>query len=192
MNDRINQMAVQIIYQELRGLLGQYVETEGYNHAPTEVPESDGLAYAARRMAEIWRTAATWLAWAPAHTRKIVRILLEVEYLLRSCECPGVVRRWKEIDPVLNYFDCAFELMEKSPEQYEKIRMGLSNLRLSCYPDQKWMEQRKAYFAAARERLEDEGQAYSEDEVFQDELLRALTLVFQTDFGDMWGQSLAG
>lgn len=82
--------------------------------------------------------------------------------------------------------------MEKSPEQYEKIRMGLSNLRLSCYPDQKWVEHRKAYFEAARKRLEDEGKAYSEDEVFQDELLRALTLVFHVDFGDIWGQSLAG
>lgn len=192
MNERINRMAVGIIYEELHGLLEQYAETECYNRAPTKAPESDGLAYVKRRMAEIWRTAAAWLSWTKVHTRKIVRILLEVEYFLRSCECPGVVRRWKEIDPALNYFDCAFELMEKSPEQYERIRMGLSNLRLSCYPDQKWVEQRKAYFEAARKRLEDGGQVYSEDKVFQDELLQALTLVFQVDFGDIWGQSLAG
>lgn len=192
MNERINRMAVGIIYEELHGLLEQYAETEGYNHAPTEAPESDGFAYAARRMAEIWRTAATWLAWAPAHTRKIVRILLETESFLQSYEYPGVVRRWKEIDPALNYFDCAFDLMEKCPEQYERIRMGMSNLRLSCYPDQKWMEQRRAYFEEARTRLEDEGQAYSEERFFQDELLQALTLVFQMDFGDVWSQSLAG
>ena len=192
MNERINQMAVQIIYQELRGLLGQYVETEGYNHAPTEAPESDGFAYAARKMEEIWRTAATWLAWAPAHTRKIVRILLETESFLQSYSRPGVVHRWKKIAPALNYFDCAFDLMENSPEQYERIRMGMSNLHLSCYPDQKWMEKRKAYFEEARKQLEDEGQAYSEEMVFQDELLRALTLVFQMDFGDVWSQSLAG
>ena len=54
------------------------------------------------------------------------------------------------------------------------------------------VEQRKAYVEAARERLKDEGQAYSEDKIFQDELLRALTLVFQVDFGDILGQSSAG
>ena len=39
-----------------------------------------------------------------------------------------------------------------------------------------------SYFAAAKKKIEDGNLKYTEDRVFQNELLRTLTLVFENDF----------
>ena len=55
-------------------------------------------------------------------------------------------------------------------------------MKLACYPDDTLVEARKRYFAEAKKKIEDGNLQYSEDRVFQNELLRTLTLVFEKDF----------
>ena len=176
-------MAIELIYQQLRGLLGEYAETGGFNRAPAGAPEEDGLAYTTRRLAEIRQSAQVLLEPFPELADRMARILEETEAFLRQYEQPGVVWRWRELDPALVYFDCAFELLGECPEEFERMQMGLSPFRLSCYPDGRWVERRREYFAQARARFAREGREYDEDLVFQEELCRALELVFQADFG---------
>ncbi len=179
-------VVIQWVYEQLRELLGEYVETKCFNQAPKGAPEQDGLGYTTRRMKEIRRYAAALLEAEPEAAYKQEQILLETEFFLRRYEQPGVVPRWKELNPNLIFFECAFELMENDPELYEKFRRGLVPFYLECYPDEKMMAQRKDYFKAAQERFALEGREYDKDLVFQEELCRTLELVFQADFGEDW------
>ncbi len=95
---------------------------------------------------------------------------------------PGVVTRWKQINPQLIYFDCAFEIMEECPETYADVRKGLTDSHLSCYPDSELIAQRNMYFAKIKERYKHKNIEYSEDKIFQDELLNTLTLLFEDAF----------
>lgn len=113
---------------------------------------------------------------------KLTRIVDETEQFVRSCERPGVVKRWKKMNPDIIFFDCAFELLENNPDMYKEISLGLTDLHLACYPDDALVEKRNKYFAEAKRKIENGNFQYSEDRVFQNELLRTLTLVFENDF----------
>ena len=65
---------------------------------------------------------------------------------------------------------------------YKEISRGLTDLKLACYPDETLIEARNRYFTAAKKKIEDGNLKYTEDRVFQNELLRTLTLVFENDF----------
>lgn len=174
------------IYGHLRGLLAEYVETNCYNVVPEGASDPDGLAYAMRRLAEI-RDEAAPLARCPEVAKRVERILDETEFFLRQYEQPGVVTRWRALNPSIEFFDCAFDLLEEAPELFERIRTGQCGpLHLECCPGPKDLRRRQDYFAAARRRFAREGRAYSEDAAFQDELCRTLELVFRADFGEAW------
>lgn len=113
---------------------------------------------------------------------KMEQVIDETEQFVRSYEMPGVVKRWKSINPKIIYFDCAFDLMEECPESYKEISRGLTDMRLACYPDEELIENRKNYFAEIKQKNEESNLKYSETRIFQNELLNTLTLVFQNDF----------
>ena len=52
---------------------------------------------------------------------KLERVIRETEIFIRSFSVPGVVRRWREINSRINYFDCAFKLTEEDMQR-ERIR----------------------------------------------------------------------
>ena len=107
----------------------------------------------------------------------------EVEYFVKQFEMPGVVLRWKQINLNLVFFDCAFELKETlSEEEYLKYQRGLTACRLSLYPDDELVEQRKVYFENAKNNALMENATYSVEKLFEEELLRTLDMVFEQDF----------
>ena len=65
---------------------------------------------------------------------------------------------------------------------YREISWGLTNLKLACYPDEALIKARKRYFAEAKRKIEESNLRYTEKRVFQNELMRTLTLVFENDF----------
>lgn len=185
MKKRTNQLAIRLVHEQLRQFLSEYEETERFNQVPAGAPETWPVSYTSRRLLEIWRTACTLLQGEQDLLEKMERILAETVYFTREYEQPGVVRRWKQLNPNLLFFEAAFDFMEESPELYEQMRMGLLPFRPACLPDQSWCRRRDAYFAAARERLSREGRGWSRDLLFQEELCRTLDLVFRKDFGDL-------
>ena len=65
---------------------------------------------------------------------------------------------------------------------YQQISWGLADLKLACYPDESLIEARKRYFKEEKRKIEDGNLRYSEDRVFQNELLRTVKRVFEHDF----------
>ncbi|MCI8389474.1 MAG: hypothetical protein HFI35_01975 [Roseburia sp.] len=179
------QTALETVNKELQALMSLYVETEAFQG---DFQDSDAWEYALcelNRIRGIIRQnfcdptddMPLWQVLLCASNA--YRILDETEFFIRQCEVPGVATRWKKINPRLIYFDCAFELMEKCPDIYRDMRHGLTGIRLSCYPDQELVRERNAYFAAAKEEFAGSGRDFSEAQLFQDELLRTLPMLFE-------------
>ncbi len=110
-----------------------------------------------------------------------MQIVTEFEFFARSCEVPGVVDRWRWLNPSIQYFDTAFDLVDCAPEVYEKISMGLKNLKLKCYPTEGIICERNLYFERAKHEQERSGRTYSKEFAFQEELRETLKWVLRND-----------
>lgn len=180
--------AVKTVYQELWDLLSLDVETEHFFKLPKGAEsvenseEDEGWNFAYGKIKEIRDQVIALFPDEWEIIRKLLLIVEETKCFIRNCEVPGVVTRWKQINPRLVYFDCAFEVMETCPEAYLEMRRGLTDVRLSCYPDEELVEKRNAYFADAKAKSERNGKEYLEERVFQEEILHTLTLLFEKDF----------
>lgn len=163
--------SIKTVYGMLWDVLALYEKTSGYNEIPSEEKnkEIDIWDYMGEKLLDI---------------RKKVDVLFlgETEVFVRKYEIPGVVTRWKKINPKILYFDCAFDLKKACPKEYSEIAMGLCDAKLACYPDEKQMTDQEKYFSEIQKKNEDGNLGYSEERTFQNELLRTLTLVFEEDF----------
>lgn len=186
MDMRTRHRAIEMMYTQLRSFLEEYAETDRFNLVPKGVTEDDAAQYVERRLRDIRATVIAPLEEESDLPEKLRRIWVETEYFTKQYEVPGVVQRWKQIDPDLIFFDAAFDLMDEEPEIYDSIKMGLYPFHLNCYPDEAWVQRRKVYFSEVEERYALTGREFSEKSAFQDELCRALELVFQEDFGTDW------
>ena len=186
--------AVKTVYQELWDLLSLDVETEHFFKLPKGAEsvenseEDEGWNFAYGKIKEIRDHVIALFSDEREIIRRLLLIVEETKCFIRNCEVPGVVTRWKQINPRLVYFDCAFEVMETCPEAYLEMRRGLTDVRLSCYPDEELVEKRNAYFADAKAKSERNGKEYLEEQVFQEEILHTLTLLFEKDFQEYFLQ----
>ena len=62
------------------------------------------------------------------------------------------------------------------------MRRGLTDTLLSCYPDEEFIKKKNAYFANAKAKCEHDMTEYSQEQVFKEELLHTLTLLFEDAF----------
>lgn len=176
--------SMKTVYGMLWEVLALYEKTDCYNKVPEGEKEADIWDYMGDKLLDVRKTIAALFLGEKELREKLNYIVDETEQFVRSYELPGVVKRWKQINPQMLFFDRAFDLMEICPDEYKEISRGLTEVRLSCYPDESLIEERKRYFAVAKKKIEDGNLQYTEDRVFQDELLRTLTLVFEYDFKD--------
>ena len=181
--DKDIRKGIKKVYRKLRNLLSLYVETECYNKLPDgEQSEEDIMDFLGGKIKEIRRQMNILFSENLEIREKLEQVISETEYFIRQCERPGVVVRWKQMNPKLLYFECAFDLMEACPKQYLQMRRGLTGVRLACYPDDELLGERNDYFNRIKEECKQSGTEYSEDEVFQAELLHTMVLVFAEDF----------
>ena len=176
--------SMKTVYGMLWEVLALYEKTDCYNKVPEGEKEADIWDYMGDKLLNVRKTIDALFLGEEELREKLNYIVDETEQFVRSYERPGVVKRWKRLNPRMLFFDCAFDLMETCPDEYKEISRGLTEVKLSCYPDESLIEERKRYFAAAKKKIEDGNLQYTEDRVFQDELLRTLTLVFEHDFKD--------
>lgn len=97
---------------------------------------------------------------------KLEQLLNDVGYYMTCCEFPGVSRRCLKINPMLEYFDCAYDLYE-DPE----IRPLLFNSRYNpqvIVTDQR-LAKRNEYFARKRQEFEEAGIEFSVEKAFYKE-----------------------
>ena len=189
--------AVLEMYAELKSLLSLYEATEGFQAVCEDV---DVMELVLERIAQLKSRADLFGKGAVGTGEycgmqvitidsiqmdladELLQVIGETEYFVRQCEVPGVVTRWKQINPKLLYFDCAFELMEACPREYLEMKRGLRDVRLSCYPDQELIAERREYFARKKEQCVRQNRIYSEEHAFQEEPLHTLKLLFEDLF----------
>lgn len=158
-----------------------YEVTEGFNEIPDKT-DKDIWDYLGVRLVDIRKDVHMQFLGQQNIMEKLTRIVDETEFFIRQYEVPGVVMRWKQINPQLLYFDCAFEIMEEEPKTYKMLCRGLTNARLGCYPDEELIANRKAYFKSIEEKNNQANLRYSEKRIFQNELLHTLIILFERDF----------
>ena len=173
---------IKTIYEMLWDILALYERSECYNVMPGGKSDIDIWDYISDRILEIRRGVDTLFLGEKKLRETLTNIVDETEIFVRSCEIPGVVKRWKQINPRIIFFDSACDLKEESPKLYQQMSLGLSNLKLSCYPDESFSEARKSYFEDAKEWCKEHNLKYSNELVFQKELIRTLSMVFENDF----------
>lgn len=174
--------SIQTVYGMLWDILALYEKTDCYNRVPEGEKQVDVWDYMSDQLLEVRKYIDKLFLGEGELSQKLHNIADETEHFVRAYEVPGVVKRWRKINPQILFFDCAFELMEECPDMYREISWGLTDLKLACYPDEVLTKARKRYFAAAKRKIEESNLRYTEERVFQNELLRTLTLIFENDF----------
>jgi len=176
--------SIKKIYGMLWDVLALYEKTERYNRIPENEKETelDIWDFMGDKLLDVRKETATAFLGNGELCNKMEQVIDETEHFIRSYEVPGVVKRWKRINPKILYFDCAFDLMEECHESYKEISRGLTDMKFACYPDKELIENRKKYFAEINQKNEESNLKYNETRIFQNELLNTLTLVFQNDF----------
>ena len=138
-------------------ILALYEKTEMYNKLPKNEKETESgiWNFMEDKLLDVRKETATAFLGNGELCNKMEHVIDETEQFVRSYEMPGVVKRWKSINPKIINFDCAFDLMEECPESYKEISRGLTDLRLACYPDEELIENRKNYFAEIKQKNEE-------------------------------------
>lgn len=171
-------------YERLREVLALYQKTDCYNKIPSgETYKGDIWDYIGEKMEEIKHEVAVLFIDDDIKLR-LINLVLETEVFVRSYEQPGVVRRWRVINPNIMFFSAAFELLDSCPSEFKKMQRGISNLHLDSYPDEDWVKERNEYFNVKRENFSKNNLQYDHDKIFEEELLNTLELVFKHDFED--------
>ena len=170
------------VYGMLREVLALYEKTECFNTVPEGEKEQDIQEYMGNKLLDVKKEINRLFPGEEKISAQLIEIVDETEQFVKSYEIPGVVEKWKQINPHIVFFDCAFELRETCPEMFHKMRQGLTDKKLSCYPDETLVAARNRYFEEVKKKVEDEYLEYSEERAFQNELLKTLTLVFKHDF----------
>lgn len=174
--------SIKTVFGMLWDILALYEKTDCYNVVPEGEKEVDIWDYMGDKLLDVRKSIDILFLGEDVIKDKLIRIVDETEQFVRIYEKPGVVKRWRRINPQILFFECAFDLLETCPDMYKEISWGLTDLKLACYPDETLVEARKRYFAVVKKKIEDGNLRYSENRIFQNELLRTLTLVFENDF----------
>lgn len=171
--------SIKTVYGMLWDVIALYEKTGCYN----KVPEGEGdiWEFMGEKLMQVRKEINTLFLGNGEIQEKLTLLTDETEQFVRSYEVPGVVKRWKRINPRILFFDCAFDLKDECPDQFREICWGFTDFQLSCYPDENLAAARKRYFAETKKKIEERNLRYSKERVFQDELLRTLTLVFEHD-----------
>lgn len=176
--------SIKSVYEDLWDVLALYEPTECYNIVPESEKMQDAWNYMGEKLLKIRKKVNTLFLGEEQLAGKMQQIVDETEHFVRSYERPGTKTRWKKINTNLLFFDAAFTIMEDAPDTYKAICRGLTDIRFSCYPDEELIKARELYFKRVKEKNEKDNFRYSEERIFQNELHRTLTMVFEHDFAD--------
>lgn len=174
--------AAKTVFDMLYDLLAQYEASDGFNRIPGADNSEGAWSYFENEIDRVRKELETLFLGdrESADREKLETIINETECFIKSYSIPGVVKRWREINPLINFFDCAFEIIDECGMETVRLlhRKGL----LDYLPSDFLIEERKKYFAERKNANVKGNLQYSETRFFQNELLRTLAMVFDKDF----------
>lgn len=188
---------VQAIYGMLNDILWQMESSEHYNYVPGT--KEDGWEHFEGELSKVEAAVQREFLGETDLRQRLDRIVKEVRYFVKNFEVPGVSDRWLEIDPALKYFDGVFDVLENEPEAYLQIERWVEGAapgqivpHFSFQPTARDVLEHKAYFEAVRAENKALNNRFSEDRIFQNEVVRALELVMVHDFPELFGPEAKG
>ena len=181
--EKINKEAeIREVFELLWDILSLYEESDCYNCLPGTKDSDGAWKYFDGLIMNVRKKAASlFLGERESETyRKLNTIIDETDMFVKCFERPGVAMRWREINPRMHYFDCAYEMVDEvGPRTFvETAQRGM----LAYIPTKEDMINRERYFEALEEKNKRDNLRYSETRIFQNELLETLTKVFEHDF----------
>lgn len=187
---------VRVIYGMLNDILWQMESSQHYNYIPGT--EEDGWDYFEDALSKVEAAVQREFLGETKLRRRLDRIVKEVRRFVKCFETPGVSERWLEIDPALRYFDAVFDVVEDEPEAYllverrvEQAAPGEVVPRFAFQPTVREVLERRTYFEAVQAENEELNNRFSEERIFQNEVVRALELVMVHDFPELFGPEAA-
>ena len=175
--------SVRDVFGMLYDILAKYESSDCYNRIPgTDDTDGawkyfEGLIGGVRK-----KLTADFLGKRDCDTyKKLEQIIDETEVFVKSYSVPGVVKRWRKINPQINFFDCVFDLIDELGMETARVlnRAG----RFAFFPSDFIIKARDMYFAEKAVRNVEGNLQYTETRLFQNELLQTLAMVFENDFG---------
>ena len=171
---------VRTIYGMLNDLLWQLESSRHYNYIPGT--EEDGWDYFEGELSKVEAAVQRDFLGEAEPRRRLDRIVREVRLFVKRFETPGVSDRWLENEPE------AYLMVERRIEQ---AAPGEVVPRFAFRPTVRELLERKAYFEAVQAENKAMNNRFSEERIFQNEMVRALELVMVHDFPELFGPEAA-
>ena len=169
-------------YRMLWNIIAMYDETDCYNKYPNNKVNNNIKDYLKLQFKNIRKNIMSLTLGLVDLRQRLLNIVDETESFVRKYERPGVVNRWKKINPKIMFFSCAFDIKENHNDFYKEICRGLVPIKLDCYPDEEFCEERSKYFKSIIDDRNSKNIEWNENKLFENELLNTLTLLFEFDF----------
>ena len=174
------------VYEMLYDVLSLYKASKCYNYLPNTKNADGAWEYYESMIDKIRKHInVAFLGKRDTETfKKLYRIIDETEIFVKSFSVPGVVERWREINPTINYFDHVFDLIKELDKEGFEGNSFLN--KFSFVPNEREIKMRNLYFYNKERKNSIGNLRYSEERIYQDELLNTLASVFEHDFSDQF------
>lgn len=156
-------------------LLSMTEQSYHYNISPNN---EDAFIYYDRKVEEIENLIYSNKNLSKEDSNFYISLLGDINKYIKSYEIPGVSKKWREINPNLNYYDVAYDIMNDDPALYRKIVNKEMKVNLSIYPTNYDNEMRSYYFNDLEHDSKINKWNKSYTRFFQDELKKTLQLLF--------------
>lgn len=170
------------IYAEIYDILASYESSDSYNFVPYTNDFDHSWEFFGNKLQNVRKKIDISFLGNQDFTDKLNQIVSETEIFVRSYSVPGICERWQSINPNMRFFHLAFELIEENPEIYQKLSSEGNAIGLEYYPTLDEVLEQKKYFEKINKENKQNNFRYSDEKIFQNELLNTLKLVFEKDF----------
>lgn len=174
------------IYGMMNNILYDLEPSSYYWYIPGT--EEDAYQYYDMRLQSIRHEIDVRFRGKNEERSKLYTLVEELEQQVKSCSHPGACERWVRANKRLRYFDCVYAFVEANPELYESIQNGEihmengNTISFNFYPTEQECKERKEYFDEMFAKSQKLNIKFSEERLYQNELIEAFRTVFEADF----------
>ena len=166
------------IYSMMQKILMEYELSYAYNYIPGTT-EMKGFEYYDKEITKIHGEILSRLVGNEEYQKRLCKLLDELEEFVKSYSVPGVHPRWSQISPEIKYYDAVYDFLDVIEKKEDAIKW------FSFVPTQKEIEERQKYFEKINKENVTKNLQYSEQRIFQNQLLETFNQVFVYDFPEI-------
>lgn len=174
---------VKKIYSKMNEIASQIMISDHYNFIPGT--KEDGKEYFEEKIYNIGKEIDNKFLGQITISEKLYKILGELETFVKSYSIPGVVERWRILNPYINNFDVVYDLIKDEPDLYNSIKNHEYSIHFSFYPTLEDIQKKEIYFKKIDEEDRKNNHQYGYSRIFQNEVINTLKTVMLNDFPEL-------